>query len=198
MFDSFSNINYKSVWQPEANKMISSGEAGKFDLLIFYDMIQPVSENEKTGYLNLTKAGKPLLFMHHSLGSYQEWPEFEKILGGKYVLKGKDIPESQLSTYKHGVWVDIEAVEAAHPVTKGLGHFRLFDEVYGNYRVGQSSKPLLRTDHTESTPVIAWENKYNSSAIIYLQPGHDKISFENPDFRKLVKQSINYLITKRK
>jgi len=193
LFDGIREISYKSVWQPEANKMIASGEAGKYDMLIFYDMIQPVSEEAKAGYTGLTKAGIPLLFLHHSLASYQNWPEFEKLLGGKYVLKGPGIPENQLSTYKHDVWVDMEVTDPKHPATKGLGNFRLFDEVYGNYKVGESSKPLLRTTHSGSTPVIAWENKYNSSTIIYLQPGHDKNSFNSPVFRKLLIQSIRYL-----
>ena len=196
MFDSFSDIKYKPVWQPEANKMIASGEAAKYDLLVFYDMVAKITDDEKAGYISLTKAGKPLLFMHHSLCSYQNWPEFESMLGGKYVLKGDNVPANQLSTYKHDVWVNMEAIDPGHPVTKGLAHFRLFDEVYGNYRVGKASKPLLRTDHPESTPVVAWETRYNSSTVVYLQPGHDKKSYENSDFRKLVSQAIHYLTEK--
>jgi len=193
MFEEMKEIRYTAVWQPEANKMITSGEAGKYDLLVFYDMIQPVSEETKASYINLTKTGIPLLFLHHSLASYQNWTEFEKLLGGKYVLKGANIPESQLSTYKHDVWVEIKAAGPGHPVTKGLESFRLFDEVYGNYTVGAGSKPLLTTTHPESTPVIAWENRYNSSKIIYLQPGHDKNSYNHPQFRKLLLQAILYL-----
>lgn len=193
MFDGIKEISYKSVWQPEANKMIALNEAGKYDLLVFYDMWEPISGEEKEGYLKLTHEGKPMLFLHHSLCSYQKWPEFEKLLGGKYVQKGPDVPPEQLSTYKHDEWVDIEAVDRIHPVVRGLKQFRLFDEVYGNFRVGDQVKPFLKTTHKESTPVIGWENRYNASKIIYLQPGHDKNSFENGKYRKLIRQSINYL-----
>ena len=196
MFDGFKEISYRQVQQPEANRLIGTGEAARYDLLVFYDMVQTISDGEKEGYIALTKIGKPFLFLHHSICSYQNWPEFEKILGGKYVQKGEGIPDDQLSTYRHDVLVDCEVVGPKHPVTRGFMQFTLTDEVYGNFRVGRLSLPLLKTGHPESSPVIAWENKYNQSTIVYLQPGHDKKSFENQDYRKLVRQAIMYLIRK--
>ena len=55
MFDTFKDIRYKSVWQPEANRLIATGEAAKYDILVFYDMWESISEPEKQGYIDLTK-----------------------------------------------------------------------------------------------------------------------------------------------
>lgn len=193
LFNSLENIEYNHFEQPLANNAILNGRAKNYDVLVFYDMWQEISEKEKQAYIDLTNQGKPFLFLHHSLVSYQNWPEFEKIIGGKYIERSPDIPDEKQSTFKHDVWVDIETVDSEHPVTAGFNDFKLFDEVYGNFRVSNSVKPLLKTNHPESTGIIGWENKYNSSVIIYLQPGHDSNAFKSPLYRKLLFQAINYL-----
>jgi hypothetical protein len=193
LFDSFQNITYKHFGQPDANNAIANGAASQYDVLVFYDMWKSLSVTEKEAYLKLTREGKPFLFLHHSLVSYQNWPEFEQIIGGKYIEKSTDVAIVEQSNYKHDVWVDITVPDPHHPVTSGLENFRLFDEVYGNYRISPDVIPLLETNHPGSEPVIGWINRYNSSTIIYLQPGHDRHAFESEPYRKLIYQAINYL-----
>ncbi len=195
IFDHMEGVAYDFLIQPEANRFLAITEEIPYDILLFYDMWQPINEEEKAAYIRLTEAGKPMIFMHHSLVSYQEWPEFEKLIGGRYKEnKKKELwPSSELSTYKHDVWVDVQVVEPNHQVTAGIKNFRIFDEVYGNYKVGEKVRPLLKTSHPESTPVIAWENKYNNSTIIYLQPGHGASAYKSAEFRQLISQTIKYL-----
>jgi uncharacterized protein len=192
MFRSFPGIEYEHFNQPEANQAIINGVAEEYDVLVFYDMWKDLTDSAKEAYIGLTKKGKPFLFMHHALVSYQGWPEFENLLGGRYIQNDK-LPVEQQSNYKHDVWVAVEIADSRHPVTRGMTSFKLFDEVYGNYSVLPEVRPLLTTSHPESTPVIAWENRYNASCIVYLQPGHDKHAFESEAYRKLILQSIRYL-----
>jgi type 1 glutamine amidotransferase len=196
LFDSLDKIDFEHFSQPNANKALTQEKWKDFDVLVFYDMWQPISDNEKQAYIKLTEQGMPMLFLHHSLVSYQNWPEFEKIIGGKYIERSPDIPKNEQSTYKHDVWVNMEVVNPDHPVTKGFRDFRLFDEVYGNFRVSANVQPLLKTDHPESTEIIGWENKYNVSTIVYLQPGHDYHAFESNLYRRLITQAIHYLAQK--
>lgn len=192
MFDSLDGINYKHFVQPNANREIEKGTAAKFDVLVFYDMWQEISEKEKKAYLELTKTGKPFLFLHHSIASYQSWPEFEQLLGGKYVEKNDDLPESDFSNYEHDVWV-YSNVEQNHPVTSGFTELRFFDEIYGNVKMSDKVITLLKTNHPKSMKVIAWENSFNLSKIVYLQPGHDYRTYETEEYRKLLLQAIKYL-----
>src|SRR5690606_3043744 len=148
-------------------------------------------------YLKLTVEGKPFLFLHHSLVSYQHWPEFEKLTGGRYT-ENQEVDKSLQSTYEHDVWVNVEIIDKMHPVTRGIENFRIYDEVYGNYRILPQVKPLIKTNHPKSTSVIGWENQFNKSSIIYLQPGHDKNSYESVHYRKLVEQAIKYLERRNK
>ena len=192
MFDSLEGVTYTHYAQPKANEAIANGEAEKYNVLVFYDMWQNISETEKDAYQKLTREGKPFLFLHHTLVSYQKWPEFEKMLGGKYIEKSPDVPVNEQSTYEHDVWVIIQTAQN-HPVTKKFNQLRFFDEVYGNFRVSDNVVPLLKTTHPKSAPLIGWENTYNSSKIMYLQPGHDSRTFETEDYRKLLTQAIHYL-----
>ena len=193
MFDAMENVEYEHFVQPKANNKLVKDLAEDFDVIVFYDMWKDISENEKAAYMKLTKEGKPFLFLHHSIASYQDWPEFEKIVGGKYFEKGEDVPEELISTYDHDVG-GYSKVETYTPVTKGFRDLRFFDEIYINVRVSETVIPLLKTRHPKSMEVTAWENRYNASKIIYIQPGHDKRTFVEKDYRRLLLQAITYLV----
>ncbi len=193
MFDGMEGIDYENFEQPKANIKLEKDLAEDFDVLVFYDMWKTITESQKDAYLKLTEQGKPFLFLHHSIVSYQKWPEFEKIVGGKYFVKNDNVPQELFSNFEHDVWV-YSKVETYTPVTKGFRELRFFDEVYGNVRVSDNVIPLLKTRHPKSMEVIAWENKYNESKIVYIQPGHDKRAFEDPDYQKLLLQAIQYLV----
>lgn len=195
MFDALSGIKYEHFQQPKANQKLVKDNAEDFDVLVFYDMWKTISDAEKSAYLKLTHEGKPFLFLHHSIASYQDWPEFEKILGGKYVEKGRGVPVEEQSNYEHDVWVYTK-VENYTPVTVGLKEPRFFDEVYGNVRISENVFPLLKTRHPKSMEIVAWENRYKNSRILYLQPGHDYRTYQNEEYRKLLLQSIKYLAGK--
>jgi uncharacterized protein len=195
MFDALPGIEYQHYQQPKANQKLVKDLAEDFDVIVFYDMWKSISEAEKSAYLKLANQGKPLLFLHHSIASYQDWPEFEKILGGKYVEKGRGVPVEEQSNYEHDVWVYTK-VENFTPVTAGLSEPRFFDEVYGNVRISEDVFPLLKTRHPKSMEIVAWENRYLNSKILYLQPGHDYRTYQNEEYRKLLLQSIKYLAGK--
>ena len=53
IFDDMKNIDYKEVVQPKANNMYSSPEINSFDVLVFYDMVQEINEDQKKSFLKL-------------------------------------------------------------------------------------------------------------------------------------------------
>ncbi len=131
LFYALDGIEYQEFEQPVANETIAKRLAGNFDVLVFYDMWQDISDQEKSAYFELTKKGIPLLFLHHSQVSYQKWKEFEKIVGGKYIEKTANIPKPDLSTFDEDVRVYARGLRN-HPATRGFSSFPFFDEVYGS------------------------------------------------------------------
>lgn len=193
MFDSFQNISYTELKQPEANFQLGTIDPKTFDAVVFYDMPKSISEAEKESYYKLLKFGKGLVFLHHSLCSYQQWDEYKTIVGGK-CHEEKNSPAS--STYQHDVNFTVKISDPKHPVTKGISDFEVLDEVYGNTEVLPEVTPLLTTDHPQSSKIIGWTHKKENSRIVYIQPGHDKNAYLNPSYKKLVVQAIRYVAGK--
>jgi type 1 glutamine amidotransferase len=186
IFDNIPDVVYQELVHPEANQIFDSNLIDNFDVLIFYDMVQEIDDTQKAAFIKVLKEGKGLVFLHHSLVSYQEWDEFEKIIGGRYVLTNIN---QDSSTYRHDVDVPVKIVDKNHPITKGMDDFVIHDEVYGNYKVLPSVQPLLQTTHPESGKIVGWTNSYAKSRIVYLQLGHDHYAYENPSYRRLIKQA---------
>lgn len=135
-----------------------------------------------------------MIFLHHSLASYQERNEFRRIIGGRYYLQSYFNGSKQYtaSTYKHGV----EIPDKNHPVTAGLKDFVIHDEVYGNFEVLPEVHPILSTTHPESGEIIGWTNSYKNSRIVYIQLGHDHNAYSNSKYRKIVQQAISWVLNK--
>jgi type 1 glutamine amidotransferase len=193
MFDSFRGIEYDTVTHPKANQLLEDSDIKKYSCLVFYDMVQDISENQKKAMIELLDEGMGMVFLHHSLVSYQNWPEFENIIGGKYHL---DPSETQTtSTYRHDVDITVKIANTreGHPLTKGMNDFIIHDEVYGNYSVNENVNALIITDHPESTPTIGWWHQYRNSRIVYVQLGHDHWAYANENYRLLVQRAIHFV-----
>jgi len=190
IFEDITDLEYQEVTHPNANQLYDSKFIDSIDVLIFYDMVQEIEGAQKTAFIKLLEDGKGFVFLHHSLVSYQEWDEFEKIIGGRYVLSDA---EQDGSTYRHDVAIPVTVVDNNHPITKGMDDFVIHDEVYGNYKVLPSVQPLLQTTHPESGEIIGWTNSYGKSRIVYLQLGHDHYAYENPNYGFLIKQAIDWV-----
>jgi type 1 glutamine amidotransferase len=183
--------------QPEANEFIGTGKASQYNIIIFYDMWGKISEDQQKGYLSLTEKGTPLLFLHHSIVSYQDWDEFRKILGGKYIQPAIVTDSSLLSHYKHDILLNVHIIDPENPITKGLKDFEITDEGYSNFAVEPDVNPILSTKNPDSGEIIGWTKKYRNSKIVYIMLGHDKKAYANENFQTLVKNSIEYLISKQ-
>lgn len=196
VFDDIENITWEKAIQPRANEMIENGTADEFDVLLFYDMFDEISEKQKQAYISLLEKGKAMIFTHHALVSYQDWPEFKKIIGGKY--HREDNGSGFVSDYEHDVDVNVEITDTKHPIVKGIKDFTIHDEIYGNCEILPTVKPLLETSHPKSMKYVAWINPYKNSNVIYFQLGHDKYAYKNPNYRRLIEQSIFWIVQEYK
>ena len=193
VFNSIPSITYDTLIQPQANALISSPEVNRYDVLVFYDMFDLISPAQQEAYISLLKKGASMIFLHHALVSYQNWPEFIKIVGGQYHTHPVVVNSDTLkASYEHNVNIPVKVEDKKHPVTRGISDFEIVDEVYGDVEILQSVKPLLSTTHPKSMRYLAWINHYGNSDVIYIQLGHGSSCYSNPNFRKLVQQAIEW------
>lgn len=193
LFESFS---YDTTSKPFAFQLFDLINIDNYKAIVFYDTYQPITEEQKESFMNIFGRGIGVLFLHHSLVSHQEWSEYENIVGGRYFHHAWVDNEKKYgpSTYKHDQDFLVEIINKTHPVTKGMDNFQIYDETYLNYRVLPNVAPLLRTDYRESGEILGWTHNYKNSRIVYIMMGHDKNAFENIYYKKLIENTINFLI----
>lgn len=188
------NITYIVAELPGAYDMFLPENRSKYDVLVFYHMYQEITDEQASALVACIKEGKPLVALHHSICAYDNWPEYWNIIGGKYFHKPTTFngKEYQACSYIHDLHFKVRVSDPENPVTKGINDFEIFDETYKGFYVEGGVTPLLTTDEPSSGPVIGWTKMYGKARVVTLQSGHDVPTFENPNFRKLLKQSIEW------
>ncbi len=164
-----------------------------YDVLVLYDMSETVTDAQKAKFLSLFDKGIGLVVLHHALVSYQHWPEYERIIGGRYPEEdGKNGIVTIQVGYQHDVEVPVVIIARDHPVTAGLHDFTIRDEIYWGFRVQPDVTPLITTTHPKSGKPLGWTRTQGKSRVVYLQLGHGPSAFNDQNYRKLVAQSIHW------
>lgn len=185
-------INYTMVTHPDAYVMFEPGNIKKYRTVLLYDMPDEITDNAKNNFLAMLENGTGLVVLHHAVCSYRNWPEYTRIVGGRYAHTAwmKDTIPQPASTYQHDVLINVRVGELEHPVTEGVKDFQIIDETYADMEILPIVHPLLFTDEPSSSPLVGWINFYRNARIVTLTLGHDKQAWENPVFIKLLSQAI--------
>lgn len=164
------------------------------DVVVLYDMPRTITEAQQAKFRQTFERGIGLVVTHHALVSYQQWPEYERIIGGRWIdvpEKGGD-PKAKPSGYRHDVDIPVVIAHRDHPVTAGLGNFLIHDEIYWGYRVGPDVVPLLATTHPDSGNPLAWTRTEKKSRVVYLLLAHGPSGYADPNYRRLLANAIRW------
>ena len=198
MFQKMAGISNEVVWFGQgAEHRLTARGARDFDAIVFYDMHQH-PEPHWTGMLQLLKQGKGMVFLHHSLWSYDgSWNDYKRIVGGRASSKEKVVPgPSPTSTYQHDEHLHVHVADPSSPITRGLEDFDITDETYNHYWVDPEVHVLLTTNNPTSEHIIAWSHQYEKSRIVYIELGHGPTAYENPSYVTLVRGAILWVAGK--
>jgi type 1 glutamine amidotransferase len=157
-------------------------------------MSQDISPKRQKNFVSLLNKGVGLVALHHSIGAFQEWPQYRKIIGGKFYLE--DSVENGISynksDYEHDVDIPVSIENKRHPITKNLNSFTIHDESYKNCLIESDNNVLLTTDEPSSDKSICWTRKYGNSKVVYIQLGHGLEAYNNESYRTLVANAIKW------
>ncbi len=168
-----------------------------FDAVVLYDMPMVITETQKKNFLALFEKGVGLVVLHHALVSYQDWPDYERIIGGRYPKPPNGQPQvTDKVGYEHGQEVPIVITAKDHPITRGIADFTIHDEIYWGFRVANDVSPLFTTTHPKSGKPLAWTRTEGKSRIAYLQLGHDHLAWDHPNYSVLVARAIQWVAGK--
>lgn len=193
IFKENAEIAFTEAKQGKSSEAYDRDDLLGVDVLVLYDMVQKITDAQKAKFLSLLEKGVGLVVLHHALASYQSWPEHEKTVGGKFLLR----PETRdgATTPKSGTGggpLDIHVVSKEHAITAGMDDFTFQDEYYIRCRVSDKVTLLLTTDNPKNQRQVAWCREHGKSRIVYLMSGHDQRVYNHPSYRRFVANAIRW------
>jgi type 1 glutamine amidotransferase len=180
----------------------------------------------RAGFKALLDQGKGIVALHHALAGWPAWPEYGEALGGRFLyrpgqVRGRMRPDSG---YRHNVGYVAEVLAPDHPVMAGIpARFPMRDELYLAEIFEADVTPLLAArhpftsdgfhsaaaamdgrmydnegwEHEDGSALIGWTKRAGNSPLVYLQPGDDATTYDNPVYRRLVENAVRWVVGAR-
>lgn len=192
LFDGLPNVQYTKAPMPKSGELLKPGLEKDYDVIVMYDMVGKITPEQEKAFVKLLNKGIGVVSLHHNMGAHADWPEFTKIIGGKFYIKPTKVAgkERGPSGWDHDQEIKVTVADKEHPITRGLADFTIHDEVYNKYFVAPDVKVLLTTDHPKNDPKIAWVKDYGKSRVFYFMLGHDHQAWDNPAYKQILGRGI--------
>jgi uncharacterized protein len=143
------------------------------------------SDAAREGLLRHVRAGRPVLVLHVSATAFPDWPEWEAVLGGRWVEGTTFHPEKGVVAVR---------IDPGHPIAAGLPDFVSEDEAYTALRVGAGVTGLAHHDLDGGAHPLGWVHRYGDAPVVYLALGHDGGAYDAEGTRELVGRSARWLL----
>ena len=135
------------------------------------------------------RSGGGLLALHTAPICFDDWPQWQEILGGRWVW----------GTSRHPPYgpADWRPTAVRHPITHGLEPFECRDEVYGRLELARDIEALAEARACEADegwmPVL-WARRWHLGRVVYDALGHDGGSLDAPMHRRLIQRAALWVI----
>lgn len=139
----------------------------------------------RTGLLRHLEAGRPLLVLHVSATAFPDWPEWEAIVGGRWVEGTTFHPEKTVVAVRF---------DPGHAIATGQRDFVAEDEAYTALRVGADVTVLAHHELDGAAHPLGWVHRYRTAPVAYLALGHDGDAYEAEGTRQLVGRTARWLL----
>ena len=189
MFQDNPEITYVAAEQQKAAEAYDREDLYSYNVVVLYDAPMNITEAQKARFVALFDKGIGVVIVHHAYLSYPMWSEYGRIAGGQYIYQDEQLKAGVTSShYKGDVDIPVTIAAKDHPVTAGLDDFLLKDELYTNMHMLGSVNPLLKT----GDELLAWTRMEKKSRVVGMIIGHGPTAYENPNFLRLLSQSIRW------
>jgi len=193
MFKDNPDIEYTEAKHGKTSEMYERDDLLSFDVVVLYDLWQKITDEQKKKFLSLFDKGVGLVVLHHAIANYQDWPEYEKIIGGKFLLRPETRDGKKLGRSGTGFGpLNVHVCSKEHPITKGMDDFKHNGEYYNKCLVSKDVTVLLTTDCPKNQREIAWCRQQGKSRVVYIMNGHDQRAYNNPNYRKVLANAIKW------
>ncbi len=130
--------------------------------------------------------GHPLLALHVSSTLFADIDAWERLLGGRWVRDVTMHPEYGRDP--------IMVATDEHEVVAGVQSFEVEDERYAYMRVSSDVIPLAEHEHDGIRHPLLWAREIAGARIVVDLLGHDLASYDSPERRSILGQSVDWLL----
>jgi uncharacterized protein len=153
---------------------------------------KPLSAAQKENWRRYVGSGRPVLAFHGGIASYDDWPEFGRLLG--FIWDWKLTSHLCVETYEAVVGPE------PHAITKDIPSFKVMDEIYVNIQVVPDLEIHVHAQtpfHGAKFPLIisgCGGRIPGAGKTLYLANGHDMRTFLAPEIRLIWQNSVKWLL----
>lgn len=144
----------------------------------------PEIENRMVDFVG---KGGSIFVLHSGLAGYQNFSRFREMIKGHFLQHPPEHPE-----------ILITGVPNEIGIAKGINDFTITDEQYFVACDEKDTEVFLQGNSEEFGRSIAgWAHAYGHGKVCCLTPGHTKSVLSNPTVRRLILNSIKWLINEK-
>ncbi|MGI8745218.1 MAG: ThuA domain-containing protein [Bryobacteraceae bacterium] len=190
LFEGYDDI----MWAHSTSMLeaLKSDLRSHYDMLVLYDWYREMlPDPERKNLLDFLESGRGVLILHHAISDFNVWDWWQReVQGAKYFFKAEGADPA--SSYKHDLDLHLIPTEE-HPITRGIGPFRLVDEVYYGMRYSPQIHVLVKMASPLKDSPVVWIGPYSKARVVYMLPGHDERAHLHPVYRTLVHNAILWI-----
>jgi len=159
---------------------LSPDVLGRYDALAVFANIESITPAQESAIVEYVRSGKGIVPIHCASFCFQNSPVWIDLVGAQF--------------QRHGTGEFTTVIVAPeHPVMKGFGGFRSWDETYVHTKHNERGRTVLEErlegDHHEPWTWVRTEGK---GRVFYTAWGHDQRTWSNPGFHNLIERGIRF------
>ena len=192
----------------DASVLADAARTSGYDALVFNTLRagdNNLTEAEQIGMTNFIKNGKGFVCLHISGCASDDWPQYYDITGGGWAMgKSSHPPYGQFT---------VGVKNAKHPGAQGISDFIISDELYMNIEFKDGNDVFVTSEFKEGTYArnnpqgetihmpggefpLGWTRMFGNGRVFVTLLGHNGLSFETPEFQRIVLNGISWATDK--
>lgn len=144
-----------------------------------FTYLEGLSDSDSAALADWVRAGGGLLALHSATTIRESNTELQRLFGGRFLDHPPRYP------------ITVYPLAIPHPMTDGVGAFTVFDELY-TQEYGDVDVHMVTFDRGTAYP-MAWTRSEGAGRVAHISPGHDESVWLNPDYRRLLRQTVSWL-----
>lgn len=186
---------YKVTLTHKAESYLTPQGLRNFDVVIFYTTGElPLTDAQKTGFLNFIKSGKGFVGIHSATDTFYKWPEYGEMIGGYF----------DGHPWTQDVTVGIKAHDRTNPLTSHWEEsFKLQEEIYQYKEFNKDKVTVTMSLDTANTDMtrrgikakefpLTWHRDYGKGRVFYTALGHRPEVWRDKRFQTMIVNAIKW------